>query len=615
MRVVWRSVVSGLVIAGVAVGAFGIGWASEWLERDRNFVIDAFAQHVAIDASGDTRVTEVIDVTFTSPRRGIFRDLDQATPFPSAGSFRIIQVDQGDPARPWTFTTESGPTGPRVRIGDADVFLTPGTYRYRIVYDAPSWYYVPRSDPDLVEVRIDAPGFDWPTTIGSTTISLELPGTVRATACVEGPRRTTQPCRREPMVSGNRAIFPVGPFGDHESATVAAFVDRDAFTAAVPAYAATPLGEGLGILQPWPLDRAGAALLLALALMVPLLAWETVSAWLLYRDRETDPALHHRQHPTAIPAPPHGLRPPEVAGLLLRTDADDLFLAALVDLDQRGAIESSSSVVPGKWLKRATETLTVRRGADGGTVGTDDRALVSALVPSGPTIFDGEYDKRVADRVEATKALLNERAADVFVDHGFAHEEAGAVGRTGFRVVMGVLYLLFAGLFGLLLTYATPLHPASAVAIVVLVLLGWALARAPWRHHRVPLNSAGRDAVGQARSFREFVRTVEGEQLEWAAGQPGIDHHHPAVSLLPYSIALGLSESWYERFGSVMRELAVAGAGGAAAAGTTWWASQSSFGNVRASQAGTSTAPSSSSGGGGGGGGGSGGGGGGGGSW
>ena len=613
MRVGWRIVVSGLVAVGATAGAYGIGWVSEHVERDGNFVIDTFEQAVTIDAAGHTRVTELIDVTFSRSRRGIFRDFDTQTSFPSSGSFEVIQVDRGDASQPWPYTLESGPTGPRVRIGDANVFLAPGSYTYRIAYDAPSWHYALAGDPDLVEVRIDAPGYDWPTTIGPTTISVELPGPVRDTACVEGPRRTLQRCSTEPAVDGNRARFEVGPFGDHEAATIAVFVDRDAFDGAVPVYAATPLGKGFRILQPWPLDRAQAALLLALLLVIPLLAWEAVSSWILYRDRMTDPALHHRQHPTAIPAPPHGLRPPEVAGLLLRNDADELFLSSLVDLDQRGAIATTSTSLPGKWLKRDAETLTVRPPPPGAPLTAQDRALVTAIVPSATTTFDGTYDKTVADRVTKAKTLLNRRAADVFEDHGFTHQEAGLLGRTWFRSIVKLLYLALAALLGWIVTLATPLHPASAAVVVVLLVLGWSLARIPWRHHRVPLNSEGRDAVGQARSFREFVRTVEGEQLEWASGQAGIDHHHPAVSLLPYAIAFGLADSWYQRFGSVMRELAVAGAGGAAVAGTTWWATQNSFGNVRTSQAGTSTAPSSSSGGGGGGG--SGGGGGGGGSW
>lgn len=241
-----------------------------------------------------------------------------------------------------------------------------------------------------------------------------------------------------------------------------------------------------------------------------------------------------------------------------------------------------------------------------------DDELVHALVPSyGPTVFDGSYDSSVSSRVSFTTNLLTGRASGVFEEHGFEHDEGGPMRSGLVRFAAFVAWLGLAAVLGFLFTYAGPLPGFVPAIVTVLVLVGWALARAPWGHHARPLNSEGRDAVGQARAFDHFVRTVEGEQLEWAAGQPGIGHDHPALTLLPYAIALGHADSWYDRFGPVLRALTAATAGAGAAGAGAWWATQSSFSGVRTAQAGTSTAPSSS----GGGGGGSGGGGGGGGSW
>src|SRR5690606_25623945 len=103
------------------------------------------------------------------------------------------------------------------------------------------------------------------------------------------------------------------------------------------------------------ISRATAALLLALLVGLAIAAWEAVSAWYVYRDRVTDPALHHRQHPMAIPAPPHGLRPPELAGLLLRKNPDELLLSTLVDLDQRGALTSAAETEEGRFFRKDKE--------------------------------------------------------------------------------------------------------------------------------------------------------------------------------------------------------------------------------------------------------------------
>ncbi len=613
MKVGWRIAVSVLATAGTLSAAWLVGTVADIAQRDGAFRIDRFDQQVTIAADGATRVTEELDVTFSEERRGIFRDFERA-PFDSVGSFSNFEVDQGHPADPWQFALESGPFGPRVRIGNPSVFLTPGTYPYRISYDAPSWYYELADDPDTAEVRIDVPGFGWPTHIGPTMVSVQVPGEVRDVACVEGPRRTTTSCATDPSINGNTVSFEVGPFEDRESATVSLQLDRDAFSTDIPVHDPDPLFGSVGI-GPWDLDRPSAALLLAILLALPILAWETLSSWHHYRDRMTDPALHDRQHPTALPAPPFGFRPPELAGLLLRTDGDDLFLSTLIDLDQRGLIITATQTETSGILRREEQILTVTRPPAGTVMPPMDGEFVDELVPAGTsTVFDGEYDAGVAKRVTAAKQPISERAAGVYERFGFEHDQSGIMGVGWFRALSIVSYLAVAGILAWIFVIATPLVAPAVVAVIVAVLAGWLLARLPWAHHRLPLNSAGRDARGQARSFDEFIRTVEGEQLSWAAGQTGIDHHHPAVSLLPYAIVLGHADSWFERFGNVMRELAASADDGGRVGShpAAWWTSAAVYSSVRSSQSGTSTAPSSS---GGGGGGGSGGGGGGGGSW
>lgn len=621
-------VLGSLVIAGLVVaGTIGVGIVSDILERDGAFTIERFDQHVSISSDGETEVVEELMVDFSRPRRGIFRDLDSTTEFQSTGHFDQISVDQGDPEHPWNFIIEGGPWGPRIRIGDASTFLDPGRYPYRISYLAPSWYYRLADDPEVVEVRIDSPGYEWPTAIDAATLTVDMPGQILDVACVEGPRATISPCNDEPVVDGSRVHFSFSAFTDREGATVSVQVPAEAFAADlnIPTYDAVPLGArpgGFGIHgltgAPWPVGRVGGAIVLLVLLAVPILVWEMLSTAKVYRDRVTDPALHDRQHPTALPAPPFGFRAPEIAGLRLIRADNQLFLANLVDLDQRGLVTTATHTVKGRLLTKDRTVLTVSRGPALPHAHPMDAEVVNALLPRGAeAVFDGRYDEKLASRVSRAQKILRSRANTVFDTHGFTHDEGGLLASTWFRLVMGAVYVLFAAAMIALVIFATPLHPLAAAAIALLVLGGWLVISLTWRHHRLPLNSEGRDATAQTRAFEEFIRTVEGDQIEWAAGQPGIDHHHPAISLLPYAIALGLADSWFDRFSSVMQELTARapsshGAGTAAAA---WWASQSMFSNVRSSHSGTTTAPSSSGSSGGGGGGGSGGGGGGGGSW
>lgn len=433
-----------LITAGVVAGSAANGLLDDRIQRDRALVIDEFAQRVSIEAAGRTEVVEVIDVTFTTQRRGIFPDLDIRTPFTSTDTFRDFRVDRGDASEPWNHPIEAGPTGPRIRVGEADVWPDPSSYRYRLAYVAPSWYDELADQPGIVEVRIDAPGIDWPTDIRTASLQIEVPGPVLDTACVEGSHRTTTSCANPPDIGGNRARFPFAPLGDREGATVLVRLRREDFApgATIPVFA---------------------------------------------------------------PAAPFGWRPAEVAGLRLRRDVGAVFLATLL------------------WLLIAAELVTLD-------------------------------------------------------------------------------------------SITTPLHPVAGSIVAVLVMVRWGLIKALLRYELLPLTSAGRDATTRARAFARYLLTVEGEQLQWAAGQPRINCHHPALALLPYAVALGYADSWCKRFGPLLRQLAAAGAVRGRASTSAWWLHETRIRDLIRIQARSSQAPSSS-GGGGGGGGGSGGGRGGGGSW
>ena len=593
-----------LIAAGVAAGSVASGLLNDRIQRDQAFVIDAFAQRVSIEAAGHTEVVEVIDVTFTTERRGIFRDLDIRTPFPSTDAFRDFRVDRGDASEPWNHAIEAGPTGPRVRIGEADVWLDPGSYRYRLAYVAPSWYYELADQPGIVEVRIDAPGFDWPTDIHTASLQIEVPGPVLDTACVEGPRRTTTPCANPPDIDGNRALFTFGPLADREGATALVRLRREDFApgATIPVFTPAPIDE-THLPGPWPVDRTQAALLLLGLLLVPVVVWELLATMLVYRDRMTDPALHHREHPSALPAPPFGWRPAEVAGLRLRRDVNAVFLATLIDLEQRGLVRTTTSAAPERRSRRTRPTVSIL--ANPRPPGTDplDAELLATLLPMGtPLILTGHYQPATAAAVLGAKSQLATRMEDVFEQHGFSHDRGLLMSRRWFRILATLLWLLIAAALVTVVSIATPLHPVAGSIVAVLVIAGWGLIKGLLRFEVLPLNSAGRDATTQARAFGRYLLTVEGEQLQWAAGQPGINHHHPALALLPHAVALGYATSWFKRFGPLLRQLAAAGAVGGAATTSAWWLHETGLRDLNRTQTSSSQAPSSSSGGGGGGG-------------
>lgn len=605
-----RSRVVGTVVAATVVlaASAGAGALSELTSRDEGFVIDRFERDVVVDTDGRLTVEERLEVTYLEPRRGIVRELPSAS---QAGPvvYDGVSVDRGEPDEPWNVALE--PQENRdllIRIGDPGVTLEPGAYPYRIGYTIDDLAFVQRDDPEAAEVRIDVPGSGWPTEVGPTVLRVELPDEPREVACVEGDRGATSTCP-EPQVSGSEVVAEVGPFEPGQTATVAIELDAAAFDGDLPVASSTPLQESDALPQ-LPVPGPVAGMLLALLLALPLGGFEAVKTVLVYRDEETDAHLHDRVHPTASLQPPRDLPPAETAGLLLRRDQDALFLSTLVDLDQRGRI--ASRTIPAT----EGEGLEVVPAPPGREPSPADAPFVEALLPDDrPTRFDGEYDADVASRASAASDVAVRRARDVFATNGLEHDRGGLLRSTPFEVLLAFVGLGVAVLLGVAIAAVTPLALVAAIAIVLVVVIGWLVLRWIWRYQRLPLNSAGRDAVAHARSFEEYLRTVEAEQLEWAASQETVDQHHPAVTLLPYAIAFGLADSWYERFEEVLhREPVSSGGGDAAAVGTAWWATGTGFAGVQTARSGSMVDPAASSGGGGGGAG-SGGGGGGGGSW
>lgn len=606
-----RATTSLLLVGAIAAIAVTVAWLTSGAGRDGAFTIESFDREVELARDGELAVTETIVVRFHEGRRGIFRDLP-----PDGPSGRVVYgevaVDQGDPSQPWNAVRERAPNGDvRIRIGDPMVTLSPGRYTYRLRFTIQQLTFRAADDPGRVQLRLDVPGYEWPTDVETTTLTVRSPAAISSVSCVAGPRRTVRRCDPPPTIEGGAVVARFDGFGPGQAATVAIDLDGRAFADTLPVFADQPLESRSG-LPVWPLPAVPAMLLMLLVFALPFLVFELVKARLVYRDVVTDPHLHDRAQPTVRFAPPDGMRPYEVAGVLRRTSNQSLLLGTLVDQDQRGLIHSEMSG------SGSTSVVTFSPGGPDIHAVPAEAAFLRALLPSGnPTRFDGSYDPASARRIDNATKQIVATSRRVLEDRGCLHGRGGLLRSTVFKALLLVIALVYLAIASLLAVLTLPsLFFVAVIVGAALVVLGWVGLRELWEKERLPLNSRGRDTIAQAEAFEEFIKTVEAEQLEWAADQPGIDHHHPALSLLPYAIVLGHATSWYHRFGSVIRQLAAATAAAGASAGGIWWSTQLGYSRTESAHSGTVTSPSSSGGGSfGGGGGGSGGGGGGGGSW
>jgi hypothetical protein len=614
--------VSVLVVAAAAVLAVVAGVTTSSPERDDAFTIDRFDRQVDVTTDGRLDVVETIEVTFTEPRRGIFRDLERDSP---AGSVRYDiegvdqgepgvdqgDVDQGEPGAPWTWVSETTDAGdPRIRIGDADVTLEPGPQTYRLRYTIDGLAFRPAARPDQVQVRIDVPGDAWPVDVTETSLTVRLPADPTSVACVVGTAGDDTPCPGA-TTSERTVVQELPPLGPSETGTVAIELPAAALTATLPEAAVDEVTTRGADRAPFEVPTVPGILVTMLLLAAPASALEALRARHVYRDEVTDPALHDRAVPTAELEPPDGLAPVELAAIdrvgSFLTGGSDLLLGTLIDLQIRGVVRSTGG-------EGEDQPLTFSPGPHAAEVRDWERETLDTLMPNGsPITFDGEYDATTSQRSSGGTSQLTSHAGRLLRPGSrYVHTGGGALRSWGYglgvalTVALGVVVGLAATLlFGV---------PAVAIAVGgVALVIAWVVLALLWRLERRPLTSEGRDVIARTRAFDRFLREVHADRLEYAGGRDDIEVTHPAVALLPYAVVLGLGPSWLDRFEPVLVEAARSGRAGGVSATDTWFLHPASFAAASTLHSSSITDPSSSSSGGGGAG--SGGGGGGGGSW
>src|SRR5690606_13938749 len=109
----------------------------------------AYDVSIEVGEGGQMLVTESSEVRAlgVEVRRGIYRDFP--TRFPATGGsgrviapFEVVAVTRDGIPEPYALEQIMGVDdrgGVRVRIGDADVFLSPGVYRYELTYRTERW--------------------------------------------------------------------------------------------------------------------------------------------------------------------------------------------------------------------------------------------------------------------------------------------------------------------------------------------------------------------------------------------------------------------------------------------------------------------------------------------
>ena len=451
---------------------------------------------VGSDAS--LEVTEKIAVFFDLPRHGIIREIPVSYCLPTGERYRLrlelLNVFQNE--RPAAHETYWEGGNFVVKIGDPHVLvrgLVSYTLRYR-VFRALVRY------EDEVELYWNAIGTEWTMPIRLARVEIFLPPEIPAEAVrfvgYQGPYGSTFPFPlswEEDKLWGEAQNLRPG-----EGITVAVRVPKD--------YIALP---GLGQRVLWFLeDNAYAAIPLFVLLGMTLIWWR----W------GRDPRVG-----TVAPefTPPPGIGPAE-AGVLVddRFDPRD-FTAGILSLATKG------------WLKIRDEERDFRLVPLKGEreLTPYEEALREALLAGGkegPTF--GELKYRLYEKIPGLRAKLFLS----LVDRGFYRANPENV-RSFWRALaigIAVLGLIFLFLFR---------HVYLGVAVMVSG--GIVFLFAPYMPRKT---SKGMEALRWVLGLSEYIRRAEVDRLEFAAKEKHFEE------LLPYAVALGLSDLWAEKFAGVL---------------------------------------------------------------
>ena len=517
--------------------------------QDTGWTIQSFDAQYTVNADRTIDVVEQITVDFGSlQKHGIYREipvkyakvLKAGIPI-RAGTVKVgLHVLGVTDEHGRKLGTEiSGGSNIRIRIGDPDVTVS-GVQTYVIRYrlDRGLGFF-----DDHDELYWQVTGTNWPVPIVKASATVSLPtdkadrtdradgadGARETAWCYAGWAESSSNDRCTATVTGPGIYaFTVGRLDPGEGLTMVATFPKGVIAAPT---AADELREKAGFW--WP------ALLPLLGFLGMLSRWRSTG-------REPDAG-------SIVPNwhPPAGV-PPGAAGTLAdqRADMDDI-VATLLDLAVRGYIKISevpstlmTTLGEDSFAAKALRTLGLSK-TDWELTRTD-KPVPGDLVKYEMSVLDGVFEDGSATRRMSDLhnefythiSGIKEGMYDFLVQEGLFPKSPASV-RNGY-LILGTL-LTIAGIpIGAVTTNVVLGAGIALTGIIILAFSGLMPAKTPEGTRR------WREVMG----LEEYIRRAEKSELEMSQGPERTTELFSA--LLPYAVALDVSDIWVSQFAGVL---------------------------------------------------------------
>src|SRR5438105_3446567 len=332
----WR--VIGLLLAILLLGMAGTIPAT----ADEGWSIDTFDVMISVHPDASMTVNETLQVDFSSPHHGIFRDIPVIYEWdPRHNRLYDLAVDSVTDVsgRDWRYTTAGNGADKEIKIGDPNQTVS-GRQSYVIAYTVKGAL---NGFADHDELYWNVTGDQWAVPIKAASASVTVPaGGLLWTHCFQGETGSTEACR-ESSTTGQGDFASTRVLGAGQQLTVVVGMKKGVVGDVAPILQAKPR-TFLEFFSVEPVTVGGALLVLLLGL-----AWLGRLVWRRGRDMEYASAYYSTKDPTerirplfrpeaVVPEyrPPDNLRPAQL-GLILDEVADTKDLTAtIVDMAVRG---------------------------------------------------------------------------------------------------------------------------------------------------------------------------------------------------------------------------------------------------------------------------------------